>query len=59
MSWRKKNMNDKFSKKELLFIAKMISIFSGYSIKEISRMSQEEIDSYVKTFKRAGSFEFN
>jgi hypothetical protein len=52
-------MNDKFSKKELLFIAKMISIFSGYSIKEISIMSQEEIDSYVKTFKRAGSFEFN
>lgn len=46
-------------KKQAMYIALMISMFSGFSLKEISSMSQEEIDSYLVTLRRACKFEEN
>ena len=46
-------------KMNLLFIAKVISIFSGFSLKEISYMEKEQIDSYIETIKRSTNFAEN
>ena len=46
-------------KMEMLFIAQMISMFSGYSLKEISNMEKEQVDSYIETLKRSINFAKN
>lgn len=51
--------DEKDKKSELLFLATMVSMFSGFSLKEISYMEQEQVNSYIETFKRALNFAEN
>lgn len=52
-------MYNEEEKLEMLFLATMVSMFSGYSLNEISNMEQEQVNSYIETFKRALNFAEN
>lgn len=52
-------MYNEEEKLEMLLLATMVSMFSGYSLNEIANMEQEQVSSYIETFKRALNFAEN